>query len=274
MARCRLSLGVMLLMVGVFASVAAAEATTRPTQAMPAPPAKGPLLIHLPGIAGYRHCDQRLLAGLATGGVDATVVVHDWTDNDPGFHALCAWDRNHAEAQKIANLIVAHARADPASPVYLTAHSGGCGVAVWALEKLPDHVMVDTILLLAPALSPQYDLSAALRHVRGRAYAFTSQYDGLVLSTGTQMFGTIDGVMCDAAGYSGFVRPPRGDPELYKRLVQRPYDVRWEKLGNWGDHLGPTSRRFSEVILAPLLREAGADPATRADEPTNDHVAP
>jgi hypothetical protein len=265
-------------MVGVFAAVAAAEATTRLAEVMPAAPAaapaEGPLLIHLPGIAGYRHCDQRLLAGLANGGVAAAIVVYDWTDNDPGFHALCAWDRNHAEAQKIANMIVAHTRADPASPIYLTAHSGGCGVAVWALEKLPDHVMVDTVLLLAPALSPQYDLSAALRHVRGRAYAFTSRYDGLVLCTGTQMFGTIDGVMCEAAGYGGFVRPPRGDPELYKRLVQRSYDVQWAKLGNWGDHLGTTSRRFSAVILAPLLREAVADPATRPDEPTNDHVAP
>jgi pimeloyl-ACP methyl ester carboxylesterase len=249
--------------------------------AVPAPPAeavaqaqaKGALLVHLPGIGGIRRCDRRMLAGLKDAGVSAGVIVYDWTDHDPGLHALCAWDRNHAEAQKIADLIVAHAQADPASPVYLTAHSGGCGVAVWALEKLPDHVMVDTLLLMAPALSPQYDLSAALRHVRGNAYAFTSQYDTLVLYSGTRTFGTMDGVFSEAAGYSGFVRPPHGDAEMYKKLIQRPYDPRWESLGDRGDHLGAMSRRFSAVILAPLLHGADGEPATRPAQPTNDHVA-
>ena len=35
------------------------------------------------------------------------------------------------------------------------------GLAVWALEKLPDDVKVDTVLLMSSALSPTYDLSKA-----------------------------------------------------------------------------------------------------------------
>jgi hypothetical protein len=219
----------------------------------PAVSAKGPWLLHLPGIAGYLNCDRRLLSGLRQGGVVAQFQVYDWTDHDPGLHALHAYDRNRAEAHKIADLIQARAQADPASPIYLTAHSGGCGLAVWALEKLPADVKVDTVLMLAPALSPGYDLSAALRHVRNRMYAFTSTNDTIVLSTGTRMFGTIDGVRGDAAGFGGFVMPGSADPTQYAKLISRPYEPDWIAYDDWGDHIGALSRPFAAAVLAPLL---------------------
>ena len=53
---------------------------------------------------------------------------------------------------------------------------------MWALEKLPDDVMVDDLVMVASALSPQYDLSKALKHVRGKAYAFNSMLDVLILA--------------------------------------------------------------------------------------------
>ena len=60
-----------------------------------------------------------------------------------------------------------------------------------------------TVFLLASALSPEYDLSKALGHVRGKVYVFTSPGDSLVLGTGTRLFGTIDGIKSDAAGLNG-----------------------------------------------------------------------
>ena len=50
-------------------------------------------------------------------------------------------------------------------------------MAIWVLEKLPDDVHVDTLVMLACAMSPQYDLSPALRHVSGKAYVFVSPLD-------------------------------------------------------------------------------------------------
>jgi hypothetical protein len=228
----------------------------------------GPLLVHLPGIAGFRACDYRMLEGLSDGGFKSREVVYDWTDHDPGLQALAARARNEKEAQKLADLIGMHAQADPVSSLVITGHSGGCGLAVWTLEKLPRNLQVDNVLLMAPALSPQYDLSAALRHVRGHLCVFSSTRDTMVLYTGTRFFGTIDGVQTEAAGYSGFVRPPHGDVEQYKKLISIPYQPEWEDLGNWGGHLGAMSRRFSTAVLTPLL--IGSPAAT---QPSSKHAA-
>jgi hypothetical protein len=225
----------------------------RRDQALVAAKAKGPLLLHLPGIAGQIGVDRRLVAGLKDGGIKARIFIYDWTEFDAGIHALHAFDRNQIEAEFVARLIIAHHDADPDSPIFLTAHSGGCAIAVWALEKLPRGIQVDQVLLLAPALSPTYDLSAALRHVRGRMFAFTSTSDSLVLDTGTRVFGTMDGQHTEAAGYSGFVMPATADADAYLKLSAEPYQQDWMQYNNWGDHIGPMSRRFAAAVLAPLI---------------------
>jgi pimeloyl-ACP methyl ester carboxylesterase len=239
-----------------FAATAWAEPTSRPSSLdrfVERVADKGPLLLHLPGIAGPRFCDRRMLEGLRDGGVHANFVTYDWTENDPGIHALQAYDRNRGEARKVAELIEIHAAADPDSPIYLTAHSGGCAVAIWALEQLPTNVKVRTLLMMAPALSPSYDLTSALRHVDGQAFAFTSVYDTVVLQTGTTLFGTMDGVQTAAAGFGGFVRPPAADPLVYQKLVQRKFDRDWEQYGDYGGHIGAMSHAFARAILAPLV---------------------
>ena len=110
------------------------------------------------------------------------------------------------------------------------------------------------MLLLASALSPEYDLSAALRRVRGKMYAFNSADDTLVLGVGTRTFGTIDGVKCDAAGRCGFVLPPTADRAAYEKLVQVPYAAQWMDLDNLGDHVGPLRGPFARDVLAPVVR--------------------
>jgi len=95
-----------------------------------------------------------------------------------------------------------------------------------------------------------------LRHVRHRVYAFTSMNDNVVLSAGTRMFGTIDGVRCDAAGFSGFVMPPGADSQAYEKLVSCPYEPGWVQYDDWGDHIGALSRPFAAAVLAPLLQPA------------------
>jgi pimeloyl-ACP methyl ester carboxylesterase len=145
-------------------------------------------------------------------------------------------------------------RADPRTRIYLSGHSGGTAIAVWALERLPPDVKVDTLLLIASALSPTYDLSPALRRVRGRAYALHSPYDP-VLGIGTRMFGTIDGIRTDAAGRVGFTPPPTAaDPPQYAKLTTVGYGPGWIRLSNIGDHIGPMMRPFAREVIAPLLQ--------------------
>jgi pimeloyl-ACP methyl ester carboxylesterase len=219
-------------------------------------PTTRPLVVHLPGIGGFMFIDRGMIAGLVGGGVKAQIQAYDWTVHDPGIDALHDYDRNHKEAAYLAEMIARHAQRWPDGPIVITSHSGGGGIAVWTLEKLPPGVMVDAVFLMAPALSPGYDLSAALRHVRGHMYVFYSKYDYLVLGAGCTLCGTIDGELTDAAGYVGFVPPKSADPGQYKKLDQIPYDPAWLPLGNFGDHVGAMARRFVAKIIAPLVTEA------------------
>ena len=235
------------------------------------PPPK-PYLLHLPGIGGERSIDQTLTEGLVQGGVEADVEIYDWTATDVGLSALYARQRHQREADVVATKITQRFRADPRTRIYLSGHSGGTGIALWALERLPPDVKVESLLMLASAMSPSYDLSPALRHVRGRAYALYSLYDP-VLGVGTRMFGTIDGVKTDAAGRVGFTKPPNAaDPRQYEKLVSIGFDPAWIRLSNIGDHIGPMMRPFAREVLAPLLRTgmlrelagAGTRPSTRS----------
>ena len=210
-------------------------------------------LLHLPGIGGYRWIDKQMVAGLKEGGYEGRLAVHDWPGDDPGLAALLNRQKNDHEAQRVAEALTKRYRENPRRRIVVTAHSGGTGIAVWALEKLPDDVKVDTVVLLASALSPDYDLAPALRHVRGKMYSFNSLTDTLVLGVGTRTFGTVDGVKCDAAGRCGFCLPDDADAKQYQKLVQVPYTAKWMELGNIGDHIGPMSNRFARDVLAPVV---------------------
>lgn len=237
-------------------------------------------VFHLPGIGGERRTDHQWADGLADGGAvlggRGGVEIFDWTDGRRGLQALVAYDRNREQARQLASMLVDRRRHHPAEPIVVTAHSGGAGVAAWALEALPAGVTIDRLVLVAPALSPGYDLSPALARVSGRAIALFSPLDAMVLGTGTRVFGTIDRVNADAAGRVGFLtpgddraapttrrrdrattrpttQPTFADPAQYAKLVQVPYDPAWASLGNRGSHNGAMRREFVRRVVAPML---------------------
>jgi len=217
-------------------------------------------LLHLPGIGGDSPFDRWWISALRDGGAAQDVQLYDWTGSDKWIGALQAYRRNHVEARKIADRIARQIRDDPTGKFILTAVSGGAGPAVWALEALPPDVQVDSVLLAAPALSPGYDLTAALRHVKGKVYAFTSPADVVILGAGTRLFGTMDGIKTEAAGLVGFRQPRTADPYQYRKLVMMPYDGAWLRFLNFGDHSGAMSTLFARDFLAPLLRASDAPP--------------
>lgn len=213
-------------------------------------------LLHLPGIAGDTPFDRWWIDAIAQEGAADRVELFDWTCHDPWIHALQAYGRNHEEARKVADLIGQWHRRDRAGKIILTAESGGTGVLVWALELLPKDVQVDAVVLVAPAISPGYDLSRALAHVRGRMYYFDSPGDWWVLGLGTRTFGTMDGKNVNSAGFVGFHEPPDADPAEYEKLVEIKYEQRWWWWGNFGGHTGAMSITFAEKYIAPLLKHA------------------
>lgn len=197
--------------------------------------------------------DRTMTAAMETAGVAPRVEIIDWTAPHPGLLALGNVAFNKEQARALAARITALVRQDPRQRVILSGHSGGTGVAIWTLEALPTDVRVDQLLLLAGAVSPGYDLSKALSHVRGRAYNFYSPGDSVVLSTLTRNFGTIDREMSDACGYRPFVPPLGHNARQYAKLIQFDYNPAWLRLGHDGGHMGSLHRQFTEHVLAPLL---------------------
>lgn len=245
-------------------------ATTTPSLVAPVPnPPPREHLIHLPGIAGEQHLDRRFVGGIRDGGYTGAIEIFDWPGDDPGMRALVARRRNEGQADILAARIRDLLTNDPTLKLRVVGHSGGAGIATWALERLPDELKIESLVFVAPALSQRYDLSKALRHVRGKAYAFTSENDVLVLGAGTMLFGTIDGVKEQAAGMRGFTRPPGADDAAYAKLVQVPYDAGWMGWDNIGDHIGPMSRTFAEHVISAVLQDRPIPTTRPATQPAN-----
>ena len=241
------------VVLGVIALWLTGCAVTSPTL----PPAerfgRGATLIYIPGIGGSGKADRTWAGGLRAGGYDGVIETFDWSKGMGPISALWAHGRQRAFARQLAEQICKLHEQSPESPITLAAHSAGAAIMVYALEDLPPGVQVDGVILLAPALSGSYDLTTALRHVRGRAHAFCSDRDTMVLGIGTFLFGTVDGVHGEAAGHGGFVRPPQASAAQYAKLLVHPYSRFRQSLGDDGGHYGPESPGVATALIAPLL---------------------
>lgn len=212
----------------------------------------------LPGIEGRSIFNYNIAVGLDKGGFDGAVEVYDWTTGIPGGELLnlAHLERNRRQAARLARRIIAFRDRHRDAPVYLVGHSGGGGVAVLVLEALPRNYKVDVAVLLAPALTPDYDLSGALRKTTDGIYSFYSNYDLGFLGVGTAVFGAIDRGHGPSAGAVGFEEPRYGTRgELYRAKLRQ---IRWTpemwKVGATGDHFGWATQAFSQDFLAPLLK--------------------
>lgn len=226
-------------------------------------------VIVLPGIEGRSHLNYNVAKGLADGGVPAAIEIHDWTLGGSFLTAvpsLRAEGHNRKEAREIAAKIVRYQDRHPGRPVHLIGHSGGGGVAVFSLESLPPDRQVTSAILLAPALSPDYDLRGALRHAQQGIYNFYSPYDVGFLKLGTSMAGTVDGQFTRSAGAVGFTMPwglSQEDRRIYASLLhQQRYLSKMAESGNSGGHTGWSNRTFVAQWLAPLINSQ-ADVQTR-----------
>ena len=217
------------------------------------------LVLVLSGIEGRSVLTWGIAQGLDDAGVPHALRLHEWTTGHwPLFlYHLRSGTRNRQAAAALAEEIVRYRTAFPGRPVALVGHSGGAALAVWTLEALPSGHHVDAALLLGAALSPTYDLTAALARSGRGVWNFASPLDLLFLATGTLVFGTIDGSRSFSAGHSGFTLPGDADDltrRLYAdRLHERPYDRTLLRQFHLGGHLGWTNRVFVAETLAPIL---------------------
>lgn len=162
---------------------------------------------------------------------------------------------NHLEqGRRLASLIVANQQSCPERGVYLVGHSSGAAVVLAAAEASPPN-SIERVVLLAPAVSHDYDLRPALRAVRQSIDVFISRRDVGALLIGTGVVGTADNRYSAAAGRIGFtpIQTCPGDELLYAKLRIHPWDrcVVWS--GNRGSHYGALEPGFVRAYVLPLL---------------------
>lgn len=232
-------------------------------------------LLHLNGIGNQRACDQMLLRGLKASGLNAEMRIHDWTEGESALTSLHGIAANKKRAAGIADMIARQRKAFPDRPIILTSHSGGTAIAAWTLETLPEDVQIDTWILFAPALSREYDLSAALKRVKGQAHVFSSPNDTLFLNAGTRLFGTMDGQKGEAAGLKGFIIPEQADLRQYRKLVPHAYKLEWFlRYGNAGTHMCALMPRFAREYVGTILKTGAAPEEFPATRPAQVPAAP
>jgi pimeloyl-ACP methyl ester carboxylesterase len=222
------------------------------------------LVVLADGVGGLNLCGTGLKYAAAAQGLKHEIRVHCWGHGFGRWHADLTNVTNHeAKAELVASEVAEYRSAHPDAPVFLVGKSGGTGIVVKALERLPENA-VELAVLLSPALSPQYDLSRSLQAVRREMVVFWSPLDVIVLGLGTQIFGTVDRINAASAGLVGFRRPESADPAQYAKLRQVRWRAEMAPTGYLGGHVGPDSPAFLRKYVVPLLQAA---PQTAAELP-------
>jgi pimeloyl-ACP methyl ester carboxylesterase len=217
------------------------------------------LVLVLGGVGGLDWCGFNMRRAARVARLSCAVETFRWGH---GFGRWFADLTNIAhggrQADRVADVIRRFRAEHPLEPVFLVGKSGGAGIAAWALERL-DPEAVERAVLLSPALSPRYDLTAALCAVRREVVVYWSPLDVVFLGAGTRLFGTIDGVRTRGAGLVGFAVPGHDEPDAdrrrqYEKLRQVRWRPRMAKLGHLGGHFGSDQPRFLRAYVVPLLR--------------------
>jgi hypothetical protein len=187
----------------------------------------------------------------------------------PGYVEVFAWQglthagdqinlsRNRGKGAELASSIRQYKRTYPTREVNIIALSAGTGVATFALEALPEGIKVDTAVFLGCSLSSRYNMTRALKRVRGGMYVVYSETD-LILNEVVWYTGTVDRSSAaeGVAGLEGFRAPPRPGPDAemqYLKLHNVAHRPEFTDSGYKGGHIDSTSKEFIRSYVAPVL---------------------
>jgi pimeloyl-ACP methyl ester carboxylesterase len=211
------------------------------------------LVVLVPGCAGDGFWYNNLRKSVAAAQPAVIVRTFEWGLPLP-LYMMNLQDKGiHVTAEeKLAKAIVSWRDRYPAGKLTLLGHSAGCGVILGSLSRLEKRVDVENVVLLAPSVSPDYQISPALRQIAGTLHVFYSDSDRLWLGWRTSTFGTYDSVKTEAAGKVG-LNVDHLHAELREKIVQHAYEPEFAELGHGGGHFGSLERRFDDKVIAPLL---------------------
>jgi Serine aminopeptidase, S33 len=248
-----------LSLAGLCLLIGCAARPTRTSSYKPPEPPQGIVLV-ADGAGGGQEASLALAASVKKAGLPLTVTSFHWT-HGVGRGIADMTDIEHArdEAEQLAGMVRQYRARDPNMPIYLVGYSAGAHVVLEATRSL-EQKSIERIVLLAPAVSSDYDLRHALAVSRDGIDAFISDRDRLYLRLGTDLVGTADGQRgAAAAGRVGFDMPNIGatDP-LARQLRQHAWHPRVAWTGNDGSHGGSLSPAYVRAYLLPMFDPAQA----------------
>ncbi|MBK8268886.1 MAG: hypothetical protein IPK83_11515 [Planctomycetes bacterium] len=107
--------------------------------------------------------------------------------------------------------------------------------------------------MIAPSVSPGYDISRAAEQCDDAMVSFGSAGDYFFLGLGTLLFGTSDRVFSPSSGLLGW-------HHQHPRFVDARWHPAWLRLGNLGNHTTSAATQFMQYVVGPRLI-TGADSA-------------
>ena len=219
-------------------------------------------VIMLPGVENGPSSMVGIAQGLRDGGIDHALQQELWGDRPFGaLKNVSALERNRKLAADLAARIADYCRTHPHQAITIIGNSGGGGMAIFVCEALPKDVQVDRVILLAAAISPEYDLTPTLAHCRRGLVNFYSEGDWFDAGILTILFGTMDRKQH---------RPPAGKTRIPRfegatRHQERPDPNRMGDPpgGSWATPAatpGWASRAWAREVLAPLILDEAKTP--------------
>lgn len=234
--------------------------------------AAGQKTFYLDGAGNMGFGKETVPLGLADGGYRGEVSHFNWSTYLGPLLDQMAYSHNRRQGRRLAEKISDYLDQHPQGSVNVIALSAGTGVAVFALESLPARYQIDNLVMLSSSLSADYDLTRALRRVRGGVYFFWSP-DDPILRGFVPLVGTVDREnTSQVAGVIGARIPPGASRDTRVWYASKVHNVRWYAHGSLGPiqlrHAGTTDRTFVRQMVAPILMRS-ARPETPDTPPTD-----
>ena len=207
------------------------------------------LTIILGGIEGPSVYNLNMARGILRSRHRGAVVRFDWNKGVPFVRSLVNLiDTRHQERQAaaIVEYIVTYRREHAEAPIHLVAQSGGCWITIRVLESLPSEICIQTAVMIAPSMSPGYDISRAADRCAGGLFSFGSAGDYFFLGLGTLMFGTSDRVFTPSAGLLGW-------HYQHPKFTDARWHPAWLWMGNLGNHTMSGATHFMEHVIGKVL---------------------
>ncbi len=214
---------------------------------------------YIDGAGNWGYGVAEIHTGLRQAGYKGSIINWRWSPTfNPALDQTIGRVAARARGVDLGREITQYLKHFPNNQVNIICLSAGTGVGIWACENVAPPAKVNNIILLGSSLSSDYDVSKALEHISGKIYVYHSTSD-MILQGPVRTLGTIDGkVGVDAAGLVG-LRPPRGDRS---RIVNIPWNSRFERYGWTGSHTDSTSEPFVRHVLAKAIV-----PSSEAQQP-------